>query len=137
MVLPYMVAVTREAYKSIPMTYREAILAPGATRYEYAKLMFSLAKHGVIAATLLGFGRAAGETVAVALVVGNSFNVSPCLFKPGYTISALIANQFSMASLYPYMLNVLFTGGLILLIIGIIANIVGVIVLERGRRMLG
>jgi phosphate transport system permease protein len=136
MILPYMVAVVREAYRSIPFTYREAILALGATRYEYAKLMFSLAKPGVIAALLLGFGRAAGETVAVALVVGNSFNMSPCLFKPGYTISALIANQFSMAPLYPYMMSVLFTGGLILLIIGLAANTLGVIMLERGRRML-
>ncbi len=137
MILPYMVAVAREAYRSIPFTYREAILALGTTRYEYAKLMLSLAKPGIVAAALLGFGRAAGETVAVALVVGNAFNISPCLFKPGYTISALIANQFSMAPLYPYMMNVLFAGGLILLVLGLLANTLGVIMLERGRRMLG
>jgi len=133
MVLPYMVAVARDAYRSIPMTYKEAALAIGANRYEYAKIMMGMIKPGLIASTLLGFGRAAGETVAVALVVGNVPLISSCLFKPGYTISSLIANQFSMAPLYPYMMNVLFTGGLILLIIGVVANSIAVIMISRSR----
>jgi len=137
MILPYMVAIARDAYRSIPLTYKEAALAIGATRYEYAKIMMGLARPGLIAAALLGFGRAAGETVAVALVVGNAPLVSTCLFKPAYTISSLIANQFSMAPLYPYMLNVLFTGGLILLLIGMAANTIAVIMIERARKRLG
>ena len=137
MILPYMVAVARDAYRSIPFTYKEAALAIGATRYEYAKIMMGLAKPGIIAAALLGFGRAAGETVAVALVVGNVPLVSGCLFKPAYTISSLIANQFSMAPLYPYMMSVLFTGGLVLLLIGMAANTVAVIMIARARKRLG
>ena len=137
MILPYMVAVARDAYRAIPFTYKEAALAIGATRYEYAKIMLGLAKPGIVAAALLGFGRAAGETVAVALVVGNVPLVSGCLFKPAYTISSLIANQFSMAPLYPYMMSVLFTGGLILLAIGMAANTVAVIMIARARKRLG
>lgn len=137
MILPYMVAVARDAYRSIPFTYREAVLAIGATRYEYAKIMMGMAKPGLIAAALLGFGRAAGETVAVALVVGNVPLVSACMFKPAYTISSLIANQFSMAPLYPYMMSVLFTGGLILLLIGVAANTAAVIMISRVRSRLG
>ena len=133
MVLPYMVAVARDSYRSIPMIYREAALAIGANRYEYAKIMMGMIKPGLIASALLGFGRAAGETVAVALVIGNVPLISSCILKPGYTISSLIANQFSMAPLYPYMMNVLFTGGLILLMIGVIANTVAVIMISKSR----
>jgi phosphate transport system permease protein len=136
MILPYMVAVARDAYRSIPFTYREAALAIGATRYEYAKIMLGLARPGIIAAALLGFGRAAGETVAVALVVGNTPYVGACLFKPAYTISSLIANQFANANLYPYMISVLFFGGLLLLLIGMVANTVAVVMIERVRKRL-
>ncbi len=133
MTLPYMIAVARDAYRSIPFTYKEATLSLGVTRYEYAKIMLGMIKPGLIASALLGFGRAAGETVAVALVIGNIPLISSCLFKPGYTISSLIANQFSMAPLYPYMMNVLFTGGLILLIIGVVANSIALIMVSRVR----
>nr|WP_317896004.1 phosphate ABC transporter permease subunit PstC [Pyrofollis japonicus] len=136
MILPYMVAVARDAYRSIPFIYREAALAIGATRYEYARIMLGLARPGIIAAALLGFGRAAGETVAVALVVGNTPYVGACLFKPAYTVSSLIANQFANANLYPYMMNVLFFGGLLLLLIGMVANTIAVIMIEKVRKRL-
>ncbi len=136
MILPYTTAVVRDAYKSIPFAYREAALSIGANRYEYARIMMGMIKPSIMAAALLGFGRAAGETVAVALVVGNVPNLDPCVFKPAYTVSSLIANQFTMAPLYPYMMSVLFTGGLILLIIGVAANLIAVALLERGRRLL-
>ncbi len=137
MIFPYMVAISRDAYRAIPFTYREAALAIGANRYEYARIMLGMIKPGLIAAALLGFGRAAGETVAVALVVGNNPSLSSCILRPGTTISALIANQFANASLYPYMLNVLYFGGLVLLIIGMIANAIAVVLLSGVRKRLG
>ncbi len=137
MIIPYMHGVIKEAYRQIPRTYREAALSLGATRYEYFRIMTSLIRPAVVAALLLGLGRAASETVAVALVVGNAFNVSPCLLAPGYTISSLIANQFTEASFFPLMENVMFAGSLVLLIIGMVFSGVGVIMMRRVRRIYG
>ncbi len=133
MIMPFMYAVMREAYRQIPSTYREAALALGTTKYEYSKIMFGMLRPALLAGLLIGFGRAAGETVAVALVIGNTFNMPSCLLAPSYTISSLIANQFANASLYPYMTNVLLLGGLILLLIGLASNILGLMYLRRVR----
>ncbi len=131
MITPYMFAVVREAYHSIPSTYREAVLALGATRFEASRLLLSMIKPVLVAAALLGFGRAAGETVAVALVIGSAFNPPVCLFAPSYTVSALIANQFGEATFYPYMLNALYFGGLVLLALGLASNALGLYYLGR------
>ncbi len=134
MIVPFIYAVVRESYRQIPRTYREAALALGTTKYEYTRIMLGMVKPAVVAGVLIGFGRAAGETVAVALVVGNTFNMPTCLLSPSYTISSLIANQFANASLYPYMLNVLVAGGMILLLLGIVSNIIGIMYLKRASR---
>lgn len=136
MVTPFITSVIREAYESIPLSYREAALGIGATKYEYVKIMLSMIKPAILAAVLLGFGRAAGETVAVSMTMGNSFSLSTCLFEPGYTISSLIANQFGNAGFYHYMTYALFGAGLILLIIGLTLNSIGLYVLMRWRKSL-
>ncbi len=136
MVVPFITSIVREAYESIPLSYREAILGIGATKYEYTKIMLSMIKPAILAAILLGFGRVAGETVAVSLTIGNSFSVSACLFEPGYTISSLIANQFGNAGFYYYMTYALYGAGLILLIIGLLLNSAGLYVLMRWRKSL-
>ncbi|MCE4617505.1 MAG: phosphate ABC transporter permease subunit PstC [Desulfurococcales archaeon] len=133
MIMPFMYSVIRHSYKRIPAIYKEAALALGTTKYEYSKIMMGMVKPSILAGILIGFGRAAGETVAVALVVGNTFNMPSCLLSSSYTISALIANQFGNAALYPYMINVLVVGGLILLLIGIVSNILGIMYLNRVR----
>jgi len=133
MIMPFIYAIVRESYRQIPKTYKEAALALGTTRYEYARIMYGMLKPSIIAGTLIGFGRAAGETVAVALVIGNTFNAPTCLLSPSYTVSSLIANQFANARLYPYMVNVLLLGGLILLVIGLASNLIGVMYLRRVR----
>jgi len=133
MILPFVYVIIREAYSTIPHDLVEAAAAYSAGWRHYVRLRLGMIKPAIIGGLLLGFGRAAGETVAVALVVGNSFTISACLFKPGYTISALIANQFSNSLYYPLMLNVLFSGGFILLIIGLILNIIGLKMLKRAR----
>lgn len=134
MITPYMFAIIREAYHSIPSTYREAVLALGATRYEAVRILLSMTRPAIVAALLLGLGRAAGETVAVALVIGSAFNPPVCLFTPSYTISSLIANQFAESSFYPYMTSALYFGGLVLLVIGLALNAGGLYYLSRARR---
>ncbi|BAN89505.1 phosphate ABC transporter permease subunit PstC [Aeropyrum camini] len=133
MIVPFIYAVVRESYRQIPRTYREAALSLGTTKYEYTRIMLGMVKPAILAGVLIGFGRAAGETVAVALVVGNTFNMPTCLLAPSYTVSSLIANQFANASLYPYMTNVLVAGGLFLLALGIVTNILGLSYLRRVR----
>ena len=136
MVTPFITSIIREAYESIPLSYREAALGIGATKYEYVKIMLSMIKPAILAAVLLGFGRAAGETVAVSMTIGNSFSLPTCLFEPGYTISSLIANQFGNAGFYHYMTYALFGAGLILLMIGLALNSIGLYVLRRWRKSL-
>jgi len=131
MVTPFASSIIREAYRMIPYTYREAAYAIGATRYEATKILLGYIKPAIVAGTLLAFGRAIGETVAVSLVVGNIFNIHPSLFAPGYTISSLIANQFGEAFIYEYMVSALFAAGLSLFFIGLAINILGIIILRR------
>ncbi len=133
MVTPYMFALVREAYRMVPRDLREAAASVAAAWYQYVLLMLSMVRPAVAAAALLGLGRAAGETVAVSLVVGNAFNIGACLFQPGYTVSALIANQFGNAYFYPLMPNVLFAGGLVLLAAGLALNWAGLRLLDRVR----
>ena len=131
MVTPFASSIIREAYRMIPYTYREAAYAIGATRYEATKILLGYIRPAIVAGTLLAFGRAIGETVAVSLVVGNIFNIHPSLFAPGYTISSLIANQFGEAFIYEYMVSALFAAGLSLFFIGLAINILGIIILRR------
>ncbi len=133
MVTPFASSIIREAYRMIPRVYREGAYALGLTRYEATKILLSYIKPAILAGILLAFGRAIGETIAVSLVVGNTFNIHPSLFSPGYTISSLIANQFGNAFIYRYMPSALFASGLALFIIGLIVNVSGLIILGRWR----
>ena len=138
MSVPYVAALIREAYIMIPRSIREAIYALGATKSEAIRVFLGYIKPVVIAAALLGFGRAAGETVAVALVVGDTFKISISPFTPGYTIAALIATQYGNAFLYRYMESALFAGGLMLLLIGVAVNTAGIALMNRWiKRMHG
>ncbi|WP_202320031.1 phosphate ABC transporter permease subunit PstC [Archaeoglobus neptunius] len=133
MVTPFSSSIIREAYRMIPFKYREAAFAVGATKYEATKILLSYIKPAIVAGITLGFGRAIGETVAVSLVVGNTFNIHPSIFAPGYTISSLIANQFGNAFIYRYMVSALFAAGLSLFFVGLAVNILGIYILRRGR----
>lgn len=133
MITPFMFALLREVYKMVPSSYKEAALVVSSAWHQYVKLRIGMIRPAVIAAALLGFGRAAGETVAVSLVIGNSFNLSPCLLAPSYTVSALIANQFGNAAFYPLMTEVLFAGSLFLLCVGLTLNGAGVYLMGKVR----
>jgi len=82
MVTPFATALIREAYAAIPPIYREGAHSLALTRYEATKLLLGYIKPAILAGILLAFGRAVGETVAVSLVIGNSFNIHPSLSPP-------------------------------------------------------
>ena len=98
MVLPYVAAVSREVLRAVPAAQREAALALGATPWEVAAgVVLPHARAGVAGAVLLGLGRALGETLAVAMVVGAAHRAPGSLLAPGYTLAALVANEFAEA----------------------------------------
>lgn len=131
--VPYTASIVIESYKLIPITYREACLGVGATRYETIGILLSLAKPAIIASAILGFARASGETTIAVTTIGNSMYLSPCLFAPGYTVSALIASQYENAGLYNYAESVLHVAALVVLIITFILSFIGLRILSIWR----
>lgn len=98
MVLPVVTSVAREVLRAVPGSLREAALALGATRLEVVRhVLFPAARSGLLGAGVLGLGRALGETMAVTMVIGNRHDLPDSLFAPGYTLAAVIANEFSEA----------------------------------------
>ena len=99
MILPIITSVSREILRSVPDLQREAAYALGATRWEATRIaVLSYAKKGLFGAVILGLGRALGETMAVTMVIGNTPQIAASLFKPGYTLASVIANEFTEAT---------------------------------------
>jgi phosphate transport system permease protein len=99
MILPTIASVTIEVLKTVPPSLKEGALALGATRWEAIRMaVLPYARPGILGAALLGLGRALGETMAVTMVIGNSPEIHASLFAPGYTLPAVIANEFAEAS---------------------------------------
>jgi phosphate transport system permease protein len=99
MILPTIASVTIEVLKTVPPSLKEGALALGATRWESIRLaVLPYARPGIIGASLLGLGRALGETMAVTMVIGNSPEIHASLFAPGYSLPAVIANEFAEAT---------------------------------------
>jgi phosphate transport system permease protein len=98
MILPIITSISRDIMKSIPETQREAAFALGATKWEVVKVVLTGAKSGILGATLLGLGRAVGETMAVTMVIGNRPDISFSLFDPGHTMASVLANEFTEAT---------------------------------------
>jgi phosphate transport system permease protein len=99
MILPTIASVTIEVLKTVPPSLKEGALSLGATRWESIRMaVLPYARPGIIGASLLGLGRALGETMAVTMVIGNSPEISASLFAPGYSLPAVIANEFAEAT---------------------------------------
>jgi phosphate transport system permease protein len=99
MILPTITSIAVEVLRTVPGSLREAALALGATRWEMIRIsVLPYARAGILGATILGLGRALGETMAVTMVIGNSPTISASLFAPGYSLPAVIANEFAEAS---------------------------------------
>jgi len=133
MVIPFTSSVAREILKNVPPTQREAAYALGATRWEAIKVAIGFGKSGIIGAVMLGFGRALGETIAVTMVIGNSPQVTASLFKPQYTMAAVIANEFTEAADELY-LHALIEIGLLLFIITVGVNLLSRLLIWSMKR---
>jgi len=131
MILPYTIAVARDVLRAVPNSQREAMLALGATRWETIwKAVVPYARSGIIGGLMLGLGRAVGETMAVTMVIGNRPEMSVCIFNPGYTLSSLIANEFTEAT-YDLYVSVLIELGLVLFGITLLLNAAARLLVSR------
>jgi phosphate transport system permease protein len=122
MVIPYIISVSREVLLSVPRDQREAALALGSTRWESTwKIVVPFAKTGIMGSIFLALARALGETMAVTMVIGNTPKIAASLFAPGYSIAAVIANEFTEATGDLY-LQSLMALGLVLFLLTFILN---------------
>jgi len=135
MIIPTVSAVSREVMKAVPQQQKEAAYMLGATKWEMFKLaVFPYSKTGLIGASILGLGRAVGETMAVTMLIGNATGIAAIpssLFKPSQTMSSIIANEFVEASPASLHLPALIGVALVLLIIAIGINIVAHMLVTR------
>ena len=122
MVIPYIISVSREVLLSVPRDQREASLALGSTRWESTwKVVVPFAKTGIMGSIFLAMARALGETMAVTMVVGNSPKIAASLFAPGYSIAAVIANEFTEATGDLYLQSLVYLG-LVLFLLTFLLN---------------
>lgn len=132
MVLPTITAISRDALVAVPPRMREAAFGIGATRWEAILAIFiPTAATGIFGAVILGFGRALGETMALAMLAGNANVLSWSLFSPANTLAALLANHFPEADTVE--VGALMYAALVLLAITLVVNIVGTLILQRAE----
>lgn len=132
MVFPIIISLADEVMSAVPQGLREASLTLGATRWQTVKsVVLRHAWSGVIAAIILGFSRAFGETMAVMMVIGNVPQLPHSIFDPAYPLTALIANNYGEMMSIPLYDSALMVGALILLIIILIFNLTSRMALVR------
>jgi phosphate transport system permease protein len=135
MIIPTVSAVSREIMKAVPQQQKEAAYMLGATKWEMFKLaVFPYSKTGLIGASILGLGRAVGETMAVTMLIGNATGIGAIpssLFGPSQTMSSIIANEFVEASPASIHMPALIGVGLILLLIAIMINVIAHLLVTR------
>jgi phosphate transport system permease protein len=133
MLLPTITALSRDALTAVPAKLRMAAYGMGATRWEtIIAVSIPTAGRGIFGAIVIAFGRALGETMALAMLVGNANRISLSLFSPANTLAALLANNFPEAG--PKEVGVLMYAALVLLAITLAVNIVGSVLLARASR---
>jgi len=130
MILPTITAISRDALVSVPPKLRMAAYGLGATRWEtILGVLLPTASRGIFGGMVLAFGRALGETMALAMLVGNANRLTVSLFSPANTLAALLANTFPEAG--PKDIPVLMYAALVLLAITLVVNMIGAVALER------
>lgn len=138
MILPTVAAISQDALLAIPHKTKEAAYGMGTTKWEaILRVMLPTASNGIFGALVLGLGRALGETMALAMLVGNSNQISLSLFSPANTLAALLALNFPEAG--PKETQLLMFAAIILLVITLVVNVVGQIIItyansSRGSR---
>lgn len=137
MILPIVAAISREVFRQVPAAHKEAALALGATRWEMIRMaVLPYGKPGVISASMLGLGRAMGETIAVALVLPASFGISWQFLAPaGNTIAANVANGFGESN--DIGKGALIASGLVLFIVTMLVNMIARAIIARRAEFSG
>ncbi len=137
MIVPTVSSICREIFYSVPNLFREGALALGATHWEMMKLaVVKSSVSGIFGASILGLGRALGETMAVTMVIGNRPQISPSLFSPAQTLASLIANEYNEASNSSH-LAALTAMGLVLLMVSLAVNTFAKIIQKRFQMRTG
>jgi len=136
MATPIISSVCRELFVNVPKDVQEAAYGIGATRWEMVRgVIFPQVRGGIIAAIILGLGRALGEAIAVTQVIGNGFPLHLNVFGTGVTLASQLANQYSSA-LTPLHVTSLLYLGLILLVVTFITNLAAQLIVRRFDRLL-
>jgi len=135
MVFPIIIAVSEEVIRAVPQEIREASFALGATKWQTMKhVVLRSSFPGIFAATILGFSRAFGETMAVLMVVGNVSKAPSSLFAPAYPLTALIANNYGEMLSVPLYDSALLLSALILLLVVLFFSVMARIVLSKIKK---
>lgn len=133
MILPTVAAISADAFRRIPYKIKEAAYGMGATKWEVIlKVMLPTASSGILAGLVLGFGRALGETMALAMLIGNVNDISISLFAPANTLASLLASTFPEAG--EVEIQALMYAALVLLLITFIVNVAGLAVQQYTMR---
>jgi phosphate transport system permease protein len=137
MILPIIASISRELFLAVPVELKEGALGLGTTRWEMIRgVVLPYSRGGVVAAMILGFGRAIGEAIAVALVIGAVTRVSVNLFNPGYTLASILANNYQGASSGLELSSLIYCA-LILLVFSIVVNLLAQFIVRQSGRRLG
>lgn len=137
MILPFIVAITRDVFETVPTVLRESAYGLGCTTWEVTRnVVLPFTRVGVIGGCMLALGRALGETMAITFVIGNAHRISESILAPGTTISATIANEFAEAVGDVYF-SALIALGLILFFITFIVLAIARYMLLRLERQAG
>ena len=135
MVFPIIISLCIEAFDAIPLSLKEASLSIGATKWETVKkVVFRASAPSVMAAILLGFGRAFGETIAVNMVIGGTIRLPSSIFNPGETLASLIASKYGELMSIPVYESALMLVALILFIVVFLFFFLGFILLRRAKK---
>jgi phosphate transport system permease protein len=134
MIVPIITALAREILRAVPTEDKYAAYALGATRWEMIRgVVLPRSRAGILGAVMLGLGRALGETIAVALLIGAQPQISASILKPGYSMASLIANQFQEAT-EPH-IRALVGVGVVLFGITILVNVGARVIILRMERL--
>jgi phosphate transport system permease protein len=131
MVVPIVASITRDLFLRVPLDLKEGALALGMTRWEMVRgVMLPYARPGLVAAVILGLGRAIGEAIAVTQVIGITLGIHVSLFAPGDTLASRIASQYQGASTNLQLSAIVYLAA-ILLVITLIANVIAQLIVRR------
>jgi ABC-type phosphate transport system permease subunit len=133
MILPIVSAISREVMSTVPTDHKEAALGLGATRWEMIRIaVLPYCRSGIVGGAMLGLGRAIGETIAVTILIGDAPQLSHHLFSQGYSLAAVIANEFGEAQ--GVHRSALFAAGLVLFVLTLLVNALARLLVARTAR---